>query len=289
MKRLSIVFVWVFLFGFSANAQLLWKITGADIKKPSYLFVTHNFIPISYLDSIPNLFKLYGNCDVVACEMALNNVDDMTRIQRAAIMPDRTTIADLLNLEDFTMVDNELKTITPMGLTEFARLHPALILTLYQTELFKKTTGFMEGTQSDSYFQLIAVQQNKKVFGLETAEQQISVLLGNKPLEQQAKLLADAVLQKDSIIVDMRKETKMYKSGDIETLSNLLKQREQVRYLSIEEYEQQLKQRNILWTAQLAEIINAAPCFITVSAQHLPNRFGLINLLREKGYSVKGM
>ena len=288
MKHFSIIFILVITFGVCAHAQVLWQITGADLKKPSYLFVTHDLIPIQFLDSIPELFRSYNNCDIVVSEFVLSYSDDLLDFQRAAVMPNNTTIADLLNIEDFTVVSNELKSVTGTELHSSATLHPSLILALYRTELFKNATKFVEGTQSDSYFQLIASQQDKRVIGLETAGQQIfHLLLENKTLERDARLLVNAVMNKDSVISSMLDEVRFYKTGNIDALSEALKQKEQIRYSSIETYEQQLKQRNMQQFSQILELINTSPCFITISAKHLQGRFGLINQLREKKYSIK--
>jgi len=288
MNRLSVIYILVFTFSISAHTQVLWQITGADLKKPSYLFVTHDLIPIQFLDSIPELFRLYNHCDIVVSEVVLNYVDDLMEFQRAAVMPNNTTIADLLNFEDFTTVSNELKSVTGTELNSSSRLHPSLILALYRTELFKSATKFTEGTQSDSYFQLIASQQDKRIIGLETAEQQIfHLLLENKTLERDARLLVNAVMNKDSVLSGMLDEVKFYKTGNIDALSDALKQKEQIRYSSVDIYEQQLKQRNMQQLTQILELINISPCFITINAIHLQGRFGLINQLREKKYSVK--
>ena len=288
MKRFCTISILAFTLSISVHAQVLWQITGADLKKPSYLFVTHDLIPIQFLDSIPELFRSYNRCDIVVSEVVLNHVDDLTEFQQAAIMPNNTTIADLLNLEDFTTVSNELKSVTGTELNSSSRLHPSLLLALYRTELFKNAAKFVEGTQSDSYFQLIASQQDKRVIGLETAGQQIfHLLLENKTLERDAKLLVSAVMNKDSVLSKMLDEVRFYKTGNIDALSEALKQKEQARYSSVETYEQQLKQRNIHQFNQILELINTSPCFITVNAIHLQGRFGLINQLREKKYSIK--
>ena len=37
---------------FSANAQLLWKVSGKGLEKPSYIFGTYHLSPLSIKDSI---------------------------------------------------------------------------------------------------------------------------------------------------------------------------------------------------------------------------------------------
>ncbi len=271
----------------SASSQQLWQIKGAEQKKASYIFVTHSLIPIQYLDSIPELYKAFGQCDAVISPMVLSSVDDMGKIQKAALLPQKMTVADLLNLNDYTAVDNELKSLLKVGLSDLGRLHPLMILSLYKAELYKQQNGLDEGSESESYFQLIAAQQDKKVIGLEDSDKQIDYLFGQTSSQQGAKLLVDAILHKDSTIARMDREVKLYKSGNIDALYDVIRRKEAERFPSIEVYDEQLKQRNILWEQQLLEFIKAAPCFIAVGAEHLPGRFGLFNMLRENGYSVK--
>ena len=39
----------------NANAQLLWKISGNGLEKPSYILGTHHLAPLSIKDSIAGL------------------------------------------------------------------------------------------------------------------------------------------------------------------------------------------------------------------------------------------
>lgn len=42
---------------FSANAQLLWKVSGNGLNQPSYIIGTHHLAPFSIMDSIAGLQK----------------------------------------------------------------------------------------------------------------------------------------------------------------------------------------------------------------------------------------
>jgi uncharacterized protein YbaP (TraB family) len=48
-----------------------------------------------------------------------------------------------------------------------------------------------------------------------------------------------------------------------------------------------LFERNIKWIPQIDSMINKNICFIAVGAGHLPGEEGLIQLLQNKGYTVK--
>ena len=59
----------------NSNAQLLWKISGNGLEKPSYIFGTHHLAPLSIKDSIAGMpqainetSQVYG--EVMMSEMA---------------------------------------------------------------------------------------------------------------------------------------------------------------------------------------------------------------------------
>ena len=49
---------------FSANAQLLWKVSGNGLNQPSYIIGTHHLAPFSIMDSIAGLQKAMKERDV---------------------------------------------------------------------------------------------------------------------------------------------------------------------------------------------------------------------------------
>lgn len=284
MKKIIFSFVLVFLCLSTSSAQLLWQITGKDLPKPSYLFGTHHLIPIQFLDSIPGLYKAFNRCDVVVGEIQMNVIDEMDKLQRATIMPDNTTMKDLLSKEDYALVDAELKSVLKLGLKELAILNPEIINTMYVTELYKKTTGITDDTQADSYFQLVAIQQDKEVVGLESVDRQIEILLGNKTLQQQAQDLVETIKTKDELLVQSHQLDSLYRRGDLAKLVKLSKDE-----MSDDEYYTLVDRRNYEWSQVLPQHLKKSSCFIAVGALHLDGENGLINLLKKEGYKVKAI
>ncbi len=286
MKK-KIVIAFLFILSLSAvQAQLLWKVTGNGLKHPSYLFGTHHLIPIQFLDSVPGLFKSFNDCETVVGEMVMNNIDATAKIQQAAIMPDHQQINELLNDEEYKTVDTELKSVLKFGLKEVSIMNPTLILTMYEMEIYKKLTGFTDDKQSDSYFQLIAEEKDKKVVGLETIDQQIAVLFGNGSLERQANVLVETVRQKNTILKEMIQLNKLYKTGKLDELIALSKGKGNITDMTEEEYANLVDKRNADWMTKLPKLMHESPCFIAVGAMHLGGKNGLIKLLQKEGYKV---
>ena len=289
MKKLILNVSLLFVCFSSIQAQLLWKISGNGLKHPSYLFGTHHLIPLQFLDSVPGLYKAFNSCEMVVGEMVMSNVDATTKIQQAAIMPNHIKMSDLLNEEEYKMIDNELKSVLKMGLKELSIMNPSLILTLYEMEMYKKLTGYKDETQSDSYFQLVATEKGKKVIGLENIDQQIKILFGNGSLERQADLLVETIQQKDSILNEIQTLNKLYKSGKIEELIKLSKQKGSITDFSDEEYSVLVDNRNADWITKLPTFFYESSCFIAVGALHLGGEKGLIKLLEKQGYHIKAV
>jgi len=270
----------------ATQAQLLWKVTGNGLKHPSYLFGTHHLISIQFLDSVPGLFKAFNNCDVIVGEMVINNIDATAKIQQAAIMPNHVKINDLLNDDEYKLVDNELKSVLKFGLKDVSIMNPSLILTMYEMEIYKKLTGFKDESQSDSYFQLVATEKGKKIIGLETVDQQIAILFNNNNLERQADILVETVQKKDSILNEMIQLNKLYKVGKIEKLIDLSKRKGNITDMTDEEYAKLVDNRNADWMTKLPGLFKESSCFVAVGAMHLGGKKGLIKLLEKEGYKV---
>ena len=270
----------------ATQAQLLWKVTGNGLKHPSYLFGTHHLISIQFLDSVPGLFKAFNNCDVIVGEMVINNIDATAKIQQAAIMPNHVKINDLLNDDEYKLVDNELKSVLKFDLKDVSIMNPSLILTMYEMEIYKKLTGFKDESQSDSYFQLVAAEKGKKIIGLETVDQQIAILFNNNNLERQADILVETVQKKDSILNEMIQLNKLYKVGKIEKLIDLSKRKGNITDMTDEEYAKLVDNRNADWMTKLPGLFKESSCFVAVGAMHLGGKKGLIKLLEKEGYKV---
>lgn len=289
MKKFILSVSLLFVCFLSVQAQLLWKISGNGLKHPSYLFGTHHLIPLQFLDSVPGLYKAFNSSETIVGEMVLSNMDASAKIQQAAIMPNHIKMSDLLNDEEYKMIDIELKSVLKMGLKELSIMNPSLILTLYELEMYKTLTGYKDETQSDSYFQLVATEKGRKVIGLETIDQQIKVLFGNGSLERQADLLVETIQKKDSILNEMQTLNKLYKLGKIEKLITLSKQKGSITDFSDEEYSVLVDNRNTDWMIKLPTLLHNSSCFIAVGALHLGGEKGLIKLLEKQGYKVKAI
>lgn len=281
MKRIILISISLAISSISMHAQLLWKISGNGLHKPSYIFGTHHLIPVAFLDSVPGLYKAFNESDAVVGEVVANNIETSELIRKAAIIPDKKNIKDYIPVDKYQQVDTELKSVLKIGLKDLSVMHPAVILDLYEIELFKKLTGVYDDAQSDSYFQIAAAEKDKKIIGLQTVDQQINMLFSKKDIQQEANKLTNSVLKKDSLSRELIMFNKLYKSGKLNDI-DLLSQRNEKNT----ENTNNIKY-NSDWLKQLPALMKSNSCFIAVEITHLPGNDGLIAGLQKAGYKVK--
>ena len=165
-------------------------------------------------------------------------------------------------------------------------MHPSLIQTFFELELYKTRAHFDENTKSDSYFQLVANQKGIPVKGLETVKKQIELLFPKYDLKGKAQELINTIKNKETLYADYEEINKLYRAGDIEGLNIVNKKWNKKWGISAEENAEMLDIRNKEWVTQLPELMKLNSCFIAVGALHLPGENGLIQLLRRAGYKV---
>ena len=68
MKRLSLLLI-VAMAVIACQAQLLWKVSGNGLGRPSYIMGTHHMAPSSMIDSIKGINEAIAACDIVVGEI----------------------------------------------------------------------------------------------------------------------------------------------------------------------------------------------------------------------------
>lgn len=278
----------------NSNAQLLWKISGNGLEKPSYIFGTHHLAPLSIKDSIAGMpqainetSQVYG--EVVMSEMAAPAF--MQEMQKMMMLPADTTLQSLFTPEQYELLGKTVKENLKADISMLAQLKPAVIS--QQLELIfsmKHLKGFNPQEQLDTYFQQQAQQNGKKVGGLETAQSQLDVLFNSQTLRRQAELLSCAISNIEKTIETSRKAVVFYKAQDLNGLLSLFEEREGNSCDPLPgELEALLDNRNKAWSKKMPTIMKDAPTLFVVGAGHLPGNNGVLNLLKEQGYTLEPM
>ena len=93
MKRISTFVMLLCIVVLSANAQLLWKVSGKNLPKASYVLGTHHLAPLSILDSIAGIKQAMTEVEQVYGEIVMAEMQTPAAMQQAILLPGDTTFA----------------------------------------------------------------------------------------------------------------------------------------------------------------------------------------------------
>lgn len=252
--------------------SLLWEISGNGLEKKSYLYGTmHVSEKISYHLS-STFFEKLLNADFVATES------------------DPTTWNDASNLYAIPMEYANSKFYTSFYSfpIEKRNLFPLFAGINYtQTNLMSRTDARLSDYQEDTYLDMFIYRTgrkyNKQCVGLENAkESMVTIYQGNvdaRNVEFTFDEQALSKLQKDKSTQQLLQE--YYREKDLDMLDSLMRLTTHPKIL-----EGLLYKRNITMAKSMDSLMKLGSLFAGVGASHLPGDLGMIELLKQKGYTV---
>lgn len=300
MKKISIITMLLVAVFMSANAQLLYKISGKGLAKPSYIVGTYHLAPVAFVDSIPGLRDAMAQTEQVCGELDMKQMTDQAEMQKmmqAMMLPEGTTLKTLLSEDEMTRLNAYMTKLMGVDMTnpmvegQMGKMTPQALNTQFSLITFMKhTPGFDPANLFDGYFQKVALEQGKSVIGLETMDFQIKVLFKGQTLERQKQLLMCLVdnpkYHEDAAI----RLTKAFEAQDLGKMKELLDEKENNDCDSKpEEKDALINNRNADWLTKMPAIMTDKSTLFAVGAGHLPGDKGVLTLLRNAGYTVEGV
>lgn len=129
----------------------------------------------------------------------------------------------------------------------------------------------------------IVAEQGKDIEGLETIDYQIGVLAG-APDEESIKVLKSTLAQLDDIETETERMLQAWLGDDYADLEAILNEGLSASPIL---YDRLLTERNKNWVPVIDGLLaDNEKGFIAVGAGHLPGKEGVLQLLRDKGYTV---
>lgn len=300
MKRISLfLFLIVAAFG-TTQAQLLYRISGNGLQRPSYIIGTHHLIDAQFTDQIAGLKEAMDQTEQVYGEVVMadmTNADSIKSIQEMSMLPDGQTLRDVMTADQFTRLDqccyeqlgmklsgaqlfNALGRMTPSGLSSY------LTVMIYM----KSHPDVNVQNTIDGWFQTEAVRQGKAVGGLESVAFQAKLLMQEGSIEEQVQSLMCLVDNVDLNIMMLNDLTEAYHEQDLDAAVAAMAELDEVECgMTDHEGESLLYGRNERWVQQMPAIMSAHPTFFAVGAAHLTGDRGVLQLLRQAGYTVEGV
>ncbi|MFP4845831.1 TraB/GumN family protein [Winogradskyella sp. PE311] len=282
MKNILSVITIALLSIFTTNAQklensTLWKIEGNGLEKASYLFGTIHITCDATLDE--DVKKALDETSQIVLEIDMDDPSMQSKMMQGMYMKDGKKLKDLVSESDYIAIDSLFKNNMGMSVKMLENVKPFFLTAMLYPKLIDCSMQSFEAE-----LMKVAKEQGEEIKGLETIEDQLKVF-DEIPYKAQAQDLARSA--KDNLAYDKASFAKMlevYKNEDITAMIEMMNDE---NFTSVSEHQDELlDKRNENWIPRIGEFAKVQSTFFGVGAGHLAGEKGVINLLRQAGYTV---
>ena len=261
------------------NNTLLWEISGNGLTKPSYFFGTMHILCSDDATISPGLQNVIDNVGQIYLEIDMDDMVGMFSAMNSLSMTGSKTLKDLYTEEQYAKVKAWFDKNGQLPFAMLEKYKPMLLSSMIEEQAM--TCPEKDGME----MRIMSAASGRKleIKGLETMAFQAG-MLDSIPYEEQAKELLEAI---DSVKTQkkmMQKLVSEYKSQNLDSINELTQSEEggMDKYLDLLLYS-----RNRNWVGQFDAIAKEKSTLFAVGAGHLPGKQGVLNLLRQKGFTVK--
>ncbi|HLP54238.1 MAG TPA: TraB/GumN family protein [Fluviicola sp.] len=272
---LSLFITW---FGFGQEEKtLLFSIKGKDTK-PSYLFGTVHMIADTAYYFPAKLDKTLSKADQLVLEID-ESIADRAKAQKM-LMLDSGNVFDQFSKEQADSIiqwGSSLLGMKPEAFEKnFSGMKPFVLMQI--------GVQAMMNARSKSYEMELMSKANankQPIKGLETMESQFAIF-ENMEAADVTEMIMEGIRHPEKAAEMQRELVKLYVDKDVEGLAKLITESDDMGQSS----EELLFQRNRNWIPLMTDFMKTHSCFFAVGAGHLGGEQGVIQLLKDAGYTV---
>jgi uncharacterized protein YbaP (TraB family) len=264
------------------NKSLLWEISGNGLPQPSYFLGTMHLMCADDAVLSTNTKAVIRQVSQVYLEVDMDNMGELLNGVLDLNMKDDKVLEDLLPRYEYEKVKSFFQYHQPsLPFSILERQQPMMLASsLYELFLTCEKKNGIDIRVIEE-----AAKRKKETKGLESMAFQTSVL-DSIPYEEQAEELASTIDNIDKYKAALDELVKAYKLQDVDYLHELSTKEESGvgNHLDLLLYD-----RNKRWADQFEVISKQKSTLYAVGAGHLGGEQGVINLLKQKGYTVRAI
>ena len=258
---------------------LLWEISGNGLEAPSFLYGTIHIISEDDFVMTEATKEKIASAEQVVMELDMDDPKTMMGMMTKISMKDGQTLKKLLSEEDYGLVSDFFRDTLGMNLMLFESMKPFMALSvMYPKMLGEKTASY------EMEFMKLAKKSSLEILGLESVEDQLGIF-DEIPYEEQAQMLVEFIKGYGSEKGKIEEMVQLYVDKDLKGLYEFSTQSAEMEgYQDV-----MLDNRNENWIPKMENMMNDKVSFFAVGAAHLWGPKGVINLLKEQGYTLKAV
>lgn len=259
--------------------SLLWKISGKDLSKPSYLFGTIHMLPEDKYFLTDKMQDAFNESEILALEAELDvPFAEQLKMATAMIMPDGKTWKEFMTEDEYTALTSAF--VDSLGIKakkveKYSKIRPIYVSGLILTDLLGKVKMYEQELSA------MAKKDKKEIIGLETLQEQMDIVSGISIEDQMDDLKQNTA----SMLRDYNEMLDAYLSQNLNELEKSTEESD-----SFDKMEAKLlTERNDRWIKSIEEQAAKNATFFAVGAMHLVGEKGLIEQLKTAGYTVEAV
>jgi uncharacterized protein YbaP (TraB family) len=254
----------------------LWEISGNGLTVPSYLYGTVHVIcetdaemPEVLKQKIKGSKNLYLEC------LPLKKTDS---IPKEVLLQGDTTLMELVGEHYYGMIEKLLDKQTGFRRPDLLnKLKP-----FYVGRILESIAMPCHTVSYENVFMDLAKEEKIPIKGLESTKEHMDVV-DNLSLKMQVFQLKIQLENPDLKVKGIQQMLELYKQKELLKLYN--------KTMLANRFEKKFKpglidDRNVLWIPKMVRAMKNEMSFFAVGCAHLPGQNGVINLLRDEGYTV---
>ncbi|MES1226837.1 MAG: TraB/GumN family protein, partial [Bacteroidota bacterium] len=265
---------------------MLWEINGKGMKKPSYLFGTMHISSKVVFNLADSFYMGIKNANVVALETNPESwQEDMSKYD----LSNYGYNADA-RYGNFDQLPNDYLSIHTLEFGKYEKKieqalysNPAVINNLLYRTYGDFSSDFEENTYLDMYIYQVGKKWGKKVAGVENYGESMKLMMeAYKDAAKDKNRKEKSYDAENGFSADKLQEA--YRTGNLDLLDSLNK----LQSFSNAFDEKFLYRRNEIQANSIDSILKSgSSLFVGVGAAHLPGSRGVIEILRNRGYSLR--
>jgi len=280
LKFITAIFAILLFINFSQAQEkiklensVLWKVEHADFKEPSYLFGTLHIMCENDFKIPKKVSEALQNVDALVLEVNLSDPKQIQELQESMSNPKK--ISDEISDEKYNELNELVTKVTGVDLKNY----DAYGLSVLNSILISKMLPCSTFKSFENEITLLANKSEKPIFSLEKASEQIEILKKAYPTE----FALEQIMLFDSYKKDINDAIIFYNKEEITKTVNLITKEQ---YMDENATKLMQIDRNKKWVKKMPAMMKERSNLFAIGAGHLTNDYGIIHLLREKGYTV---
>lgn len=280
MKRILLSLALVAGLATGAQAQLLYKISGNGLTKPSYVVGYNRLVNpagiVQQIDSIERAMTVTDQMYFETCP------DSASFINETRTLPSGQTLKTVLTAAQYQTLDKFVRKYEGVGLDEghvqkrYGRLTPLALKAEMEKLLFVANhMGEYDPTHTFvQYFTAQAKHNSEGVYGLNSVKDE-AAFLRSVPMATQAKTLTDFISHEDAELGRLDNIAAAFAKQDVEAIAAAANR--------TAETEGEIAD----WAKKMPAIMQATPTLFVVEATKMGGEKGLLALLKAAGFTVE--